>query len=88
MRTTGPVLAIGGITVANQTLLNGKSIDARVLIATGIAAGAFALAERAYEPLAVGLAWTALVAVLFVRMDPNTPSPIESLNTWWNQGRK
>lgn len=87
MRTTGPILAIGAITVANASLLHGKPIDYRVPIATGIAAGAFALAEKAYEPLAVGLAWVALVAVLFVRLTPGVPSPIESLNSWWTQGK-
>lgn len=87
MRTTGPILAIGGITLANNTLLHGQPINYRIPIATGIAAGAFALAEKAYEPLAVGLAWVALVAVLFVRMTPNVPSPVESLNTWWTQGK-
>jgi hypothetical protein len=87
MRTTGPVLAIGGITLANASLLHGKPIDFRIPIATGIAAGAFALAEKAYEPLAVGIAWVALVAVLFVRITPGVPSPIESLNSWWTQGK-
>jgi hypothetical protein len=87
MRTTGPVLAIGAITMANANLLHGKPIDYRVPIATGIAAGAFALAEKAYEPLAVGLAWVALVAVLFVRLTPGVPSPVESLNSWWTQGK-
>lgn len=87
MRTTGPVLAIGAITLANASVLNDKPLDLRVPIATGIAAGAFALAEKAYEPLAVGLAWVALVAVLLVRMDSRVPSPVESLNDWWN-GRR
>jgi hypothetical protein len=88
VRTTGPILAIGGITLGNAVLLHGKPIDYRIPIATGIAAGAFALAEKAYEPLAVGLAWVALVAVLFVRMTPDVPSPIESLNSWWtHQGK-
>lgn len=83
----GPVLAIGAITVGNATLLHGQPLDMRVPIATGIAAGGFVLLERLNEQIAVGLAWVALVAVLLVRMDPRVPSPIESLNAWWTQGK-
>lgn len=85
-RTTGPILAVGAITLANNTVLNGRPFDLRILVGAGVAAGAFALAERAYEPLAVGLAWVALAAVLFARMDPSIPSPIESFNAWWQKG--
>lgn len=87
MKTTGPVLAIGAITLANASVLHDKPVDWRIPIATGLAAGAFALAEKAYEPLATGIAWVALVAVLLVRMDDRVPSPVESLNDWWN-GRR
>jgi hypothetical protein len=87
VKTTGPVLAIGAITLANASILHDKPVDWRIPIATGIAAGAFALAEKAYEPLATGIAWVALVAVLLVRMDDRVPSPVESLNDWWN-GRR
>lgn len=85
-RSTGPVLLVGGIVLANNVILNGKSPDLKIAIGTGVAAGAFALLERISEPLAVGLAWTALVAVLFTRMDPAVPSPAESFNTWWERG--
>ncbi len=81
-RTTGPVLAIGGITMANQSLLNNKPIDWRIPIATGISAGLFALLERAWPDGAVAMAWLALVTLLLVRTTPNVPSPVESLNTW------
>jgi hypothetical protein len=83
MKTTGPVLATGGITLANAVLLNGKPFDWKIPIATGIAAGAFALAEKAWEQGAVALAWMALVTILITRVDPKTPSPVESLNNWW-----
>ena len=84
MKTTGPVLAMGGITLANQVLFNGKPFDWRVPIGTGIAAGAFALAEKAWEKGAVALAWMALVTILIARVDPKVPSPVETLNSWWN----
>jgi hypothetical protein len=85
-KTTGPVLAIGGITMANQTLLNNKPVDWRVAIATGISAGLFALLERAWEQGAVALAWLGLVTILLVRIDPKTPAPLESLNKYLAKG--
>jgi len=78
-KTTAPVLAIGGITMANQSILNNKPIDWQVAIATGMAAGAFALLERLWEKGAVAFAWMALATLLLVRLDPKTPSPVESL---------
>lgn len=86
MRTTGPVLAIGAITLGNNVIFNGKPFDWRVPIATGIAAGAFALAEKAWPEGAVALAWMALVTILVTRVDPNVPSPVETLNNWWKKG--
>lgn len=83
MKTTGPVLAIGAITMANNVLFNDKAFDWRVPIATGIATGVFALAEKAWEKGAVALAWMALVTILITRVDPKVPSPVETLNNWW-----
>jgi hypothetical protein len=40
-RTIGPVLATGALTIANQTVFNGKPMDWRVPIATGLAAIGF-----------------------------------------------
>lgn len=84
--TTGPVLAIGGITMMNQTILNNKPIDWRVPIATGFLAGAFALMEKGNAKLATGVAWIALLTVLIARVDPKVPSPAESLLKYWNSG--
>jgi len=85
-RSTGPILAIGGITIANQTLLNGKPLDWRVIVATGGAAMVFSLVERASPELAVGLAYIGLVTILFARVDPKVPSPAESALKWWEGG--
>lgn len=82
-RTTGPILAIGGITIANQSIVNGKPLDLKIVIATGIAAGLFSLAENAVGEFAVGLSWLALVTVLFARLDPSVPAPAESFARWW-----
>jgi hypothetical protein len=85
-KSTGPILAIGGITVANQVLLNNKPMDWRIPIATGVSAGLFALLERGWEQGAVALAWLGLVTILLVRIDPKTPAPMESLNRYLAKG--
>jgi hypothetical protein len=66
--STGPVVAAGVITYANQVLGNGKTWDSQLVIAvgTGIAAGMLALFERAVPQLAIGIAWIALVTSLLV----------------------
>lgn len=87
-QTTGPVLAIGGITIFNQTILNGRPIDWRVPIATGFLAGGFALLEKGNAQMAKGIAWIALLTVLLARVDPRTPAPVETLLKFWNQGGK
>lgn len=87
-RTTGIVLATGALTVANQSIFHNQPIDWRVPIATGMAAMGFALMERASPQVAVMVAWTGLIAVMFTRIDPKTPSPVESLMTWWESAGK
>jgi hypothetical protein len=82
MRSTGPLLAVGAVTVANQSIIGNDPIDWKVPIATGVAIGAFALLEKALPELAVGLSWLALVSVLFVRIN-GKPSPTENLLKWW-----
>jgi hypothetical protein len=79
-RSTGPILTVGAITIAHQSLLSPKQedIDFRVVVGTVIAAGGLALLERANEQIAVGLAWIALITVLFVRIG-NRPAPADNL---------
>lgn len=84
-RSTGPILAIGGITLANRSLFNDEPIEPRILIGTGLAAAAFALIERGSDELAVGVAWIALVAVVLTRVDPAVPAPAESALKWWQK---
>ena len=78
-RSTGPILLVGGITVFNQVVLHAQPFDWKVPIATGIAALTFAGLEQISAELAVGLAWVALGAVLFTRLNPAIPAPAESL---------
>lgn len=85
-KTIGPVLATGAMTIVNGTIFHNRPMDWRVPIATGLAAVGFSLAERVWEKGAMILAWTAFLTVLLARTDPNTPSPVESAISWFNQG--
>lgn len=81
--STGPILTIGTITWANGVFLDEKPVElvpfsVRVGLATGIVAGSLALLERASSDLAVGLAWVALVTLLFTRIE-GRKSPAENL---------
>jgi hypothetical protein len=87
MRSTGPILAVGGITLVNRVIVHGEPMDWRIPIATALAAGAVGLIEKGWEQGGVGLAWLALVVVLFVRTDPAVPSPIESAEQFWNNSK-
>lgn len=84
-KTLGPILAVGAITFANTVIINNKPVDVRIPVATGIAAGMFALGERAWSKGAVALSYLALVTVLFARIQPDVPSPVESFSKWWQQ---
>ena len=86
-RSTGPILAAGAVTIGNQSLLNGQPVNYRVALATGIAAGMLSLLEQALPELAVSLAWLSLATVILVRTDPHNPSPAESLQRWWREGK-
>lgn len=86
-RTTGPILVIGGITLANQSIVHGQPVNWRVPVAAGLAAGLAALLEKVWADGAVGLTYIALVTVLFARTDPKVPSPVESFEQWWNGKR-
>ena len=82
-KTTGPILALGAVTVANRTVFNHKAMDWRIPIATGLLAIGGSLVEKAAGDLAEVLAWTALLATLVTRLDPSVPSPVESALAWW-----
>lgn len=83
--STGPILAVGALTVANRTVFNGQPMDWRVPIGTAIAAVLFAGAERAVGQTAVRLAYLALITTVFVRVDPAVPAPAESALRWFNE---
>lgn len=81
-KSTGPILALGAITIGNSVILNGKDFDWWQPLAVGITAVTFSGAEKLAPELVTGLAWIALVTVIFVRLDKNVPSPAESFTKW------
>ena len=83
--STGPILAIGAITLANGSVFNAAPLDWRVPIATGLAAVIFAGAETIIGPdIPRGIALLALVALCVTRINPAVPSPAETVASWWN----
>lgn len=85
MSTTGPILAVGAITLANASVFHDRPVDWRIPVATGLAAVMFSGMEKVWAEGARALAWTALVAVCLTRIDPRTPSPVESALSWWRE---
>jgi hypothetical protein len=84
--STGPILAVGGLTLANRVVFNDRPMDWRIPIATGLAAVVFAAAESVIGPTVPrAVAMVALVSVVFARIDPAVPSPAESAIAWWNR---
>lgn len=81
-RSTGPILAVGGISFARGFILDGADPDWRIVAGTAVAAAMFAGAERVFPEAVPALAWLALVTVVFVRIDPRTPAPAEALMTF------
>lgn len=83
--STGPVLAIGALTLTNRVVFNDQPMDWKLPIGTAIAAVLFAGAERAVGRPAVWAAYLALLTVTFARVDPAVPSPAESALKWFNE---
>lgn len=82
--STGPILAIGAITVANRVVFNDRAMDWKVPVATALAAVLFAGAERAVGRSAVHLAYLGLITIVFARVDPEVPAPAETALKWFN----
>lgn len=85
-KSTGIILAVGGITFANELLFapiaSGGTVKTnlnwRLIPATLIGAAALAALEQVSQQLAVGVAYIALVTVLFARLG-NAPAPVENV---------
>lgn len=85
-RSTGIILAVGGITLANEAVFapiaSGGSIKTnfnwRIVPATAVAAALLGGLEQVSPKLAVGLAYISLITVMFARLG-NAPAPVENL---------
>lgn len=67
-RSTGVILAVGGISYANQVIGNGHPWDSELIIGVGtaVAAGMLALFEHVSPEMAVGIAWISLITSLLL----------------------
>lgn len=77
-QSTGIVLAMGGIVLANTVLVHNQPLNFKVPLAIGLAAVGFAALERISPDFAVGLAWIALVTALIAPIGAPV-SPLESI---------
>ena len=77
-QSTGIILAAGGISFVNEWLLEKKSPDFKIPLATCIAALMLSGAEHISQPIAVGVAWIALITVIFAPVG-STNSPVTNL---------
>jgi hypothetical protein len=81
-KSTGPILAAGALTWANQTLLAEQpqtfvlDTTVRIGVATGLLAGILYGIEKVSPNVASALAYTALLTTLLVRIN-GKPTPLE-----------
>lgn len=76
--STGPMLALTGISFGNQWLGN-DHLDLRILVAGAVATGGLALVSKVSDPLATGIAWIAFVTLMFTRLG-GRPSPVDNIS--------
>lgn len=82
------MVATGAVALFNHAVVAGHPIDTqalRIVVGTGVAVAGLALIENLSTELAVGIAWISLVSVLLVRIEKNTPTPLEAFAKWWNE---
>jgi len=93
MSVWGPVTAGVGLVVANEILVLDQPVIVggrwnpkvvRTAVAGILAGGGLSLMALALPRTAQLLSWTMLVGVIFVRVDPRTPSPAESILAWYD----
>jgi hypothetical protein len=86
-QSTGPVLAMVGVTLFNDIVVRGFDAqqEMRVVVAGGVVALGLGLLERASPNTAMGLAWLGLITVLLVRPAPGKDAPLESIANWYNK---
>lgn len=85
-QSTGPVLAAVGIVIGNNVLTQHVNLadEQRIVVGGIITAIGLSALERIAPGAAVTLAWLIVVGVTVVRINPNQPSPLESLLAWYS----
>jgi len=90
MVATGMVLlnewlvGAGGLFTDEQRQITFNPRIARPLVGGVIATAGLLLLAQFMPRTAVLLSWTAVAGVALVRVDPSTPSPFESLLSWYD----
>jgi hypothetical protein len=77
--STAVVLAMGGIVLANEVLVNNKPLNFKVPLAIGLAALGLGVLEKAEPELAIGLAWMAFITAMVAPIGASKVSPVESI---------
>jgi hypothetical protein len=83
--STAPILLAGGAT-AVADYMEGEGIKWQVLLATGLAAGVFALLEKTDPPLITGVAWIAFIGTLLAphKIAGKDSSVVQVFLNQWN----
>lgn len=82
--STTPIVIAGSLTALSD-YMQGHGVQFRVLLATGIAATIFSIAEPIDPSLIVGVAWLAMVGSLVVTRPNGAPSPVEVFLAKWEK---
>jgi hypothetical protein len=82
-RSTTPVVLAGSVTMLSD-YMQGKGIEWKVALATGIGAGILALVEQADAQVAVGIGWIAFFATLVMKHPNGAPSPVTVFLKEWD----
>ena len=89
----GPVALAVGLVVGNEILVLGEPVMSgvnwnpkvtRPVVGGFIAGGILSLVSNFMPRTAELFAWTMVIGVALVRIDKTTPSPAESLLSWYN----
>ena len=89
----GPLVGAVVLVVGNEMLVMGEGVtgpngwNPKIIrpVVGGVIAGAVLSMTYQFLPRSTELfAWLILVGAAFVRIDRNTPSPIESIVAWYN----
>jgi hypothetical protein len=84
-QSTGIILAVGTISFGNQLLIN-HELDFKIPVATAVAAIILSGVEKVSAPLAVGIAYIALVTISLTRVNGKA-SPAENLINYTGIGK-